>query len=389
MNRAPSQPNRAPTIEARETPTASGERITNLDAIRGFAVLGILVMNAVSYGLNEAAYFNLDAQGSNNWMDWVVGGAGEIFIDQKTMGLFSMLFGAGIVLFADRTEAKGTKSPFWFSMWRNLLLLIIGFAHSLIWEGDVLMVYAACAPFLILMRRRSPKTLLLVGSSLVLWSAAVAVVVQGQVPANGEGLGPYWLIDPEAGYSDPVGLFLLNDFFSRAAGMMLIGVAIFKLGILNGTRSKAFYRKLVSYGLGVGIPLASAGLALQFQADFGPDVAIIGEGPNTLATIPIVLGHVGLISLWNQRPATWLHHRIRAAGRMALTNYLTQTIIGIAVLRGLFSVGDLGRSQIFLVVLAIWTLQLSWSKWWLDRFKFGPFEWVWRCATYRKLQPIR
>ena len=377
----------APTKTA--APTKTTERITNLDAIRGFAVLGILAMNAVSYGLNEAAYFNLDAAGEQTWLDWLVGGAGEIFIDQKTMGLFSMLFGAGIDLFADRTEAKGEKSAFWFSMWRNLLLLAIGVLHGLLWEGDVLRVYAVCAPLLIMMRHLSTKVLLVIGSGLVLWSAVVAVLTQGLVPGSGEGLGAYWLVNPSADYSDAVGIFLINDFFSRAAGMMLIGVAVYRMGVLDGTRPAAFYRRMTVIGLGVGLPLAAAGLALQVASDFSPNIALIGEAPNTIATIPIVFGYVGLISLWNQRQDTWLHQRIRAAGRMALTNYLTQTIIGITVLRGVFEFDSLGRAQIFGLVLAIWGLQVTWSKWWLNRFKFGPFEWAWRCATYRKLQPIR
>ncbi len=346
-------------------------------------------MNAVSYGLNEAAYFNLDAAGDQTWLDWLVGGLGEVFIDQKTMGLFSMLFGAGIVLFADRTQSKGEKSPFWFSMWRNLLLLAIGLLHGLLWEGDVLLVYAICAPFLIVMRHLSTKVLLAIGSGLVLWSAVLGTLMQGLVPSNGDGLGSYWLVNPSIEYSDAVGVFLINDFFSRAAGMMLIGVAVYRIGILNGTRPAAFYRRMATIGLGIGLPIASAGLALQIAFDFSPDIAIIGEAPNTIATIPIVFGYVGLISLWNQRQGTWLHHRIRAAGRMALTNYLTQTIIGITMLRGVFEFDTLGRAQIFGVVLAIWMLQIAWSKWWLDHFKFGPFEWAWRCGTYRKLQPIR
>ncbi len=386
---AVSAPTKTATLTNSAAPTKTSERITNLDAIRGFAVLGILVMNAVSYGLNEAAYFNLDAAGEQTWLDWLVGGAGEIFIDQKTMGLFSMLFGAGIVLFADRTEAKGEKSPFWFSMWRNLLLLAIGVLHGLLWEGDVLRVYAVCAPLLIMMRHLSTKILLIIGSGLVLWSAVVASVAQGFVPASGEGLGAYWLVDPAVDYSDAVGVFLINDFFSRAAGMMLIGVAVYRMGILDGKRPTAFYRRMATIGLGVGLPIAIAGLALQVGADFSPDIALVGEAPNTIATIPIVFGYVGLISLWNQRKETWLHQRIRAAGRMALTNYLTQTIIGITVLRGVFEFDTLGRAQIFGLVLAIWVLQVAWSKWWLDRFKFGPFEWAWRRATYRKLQPIR
>ena len=111
--------------------------------------------------------------------------------------------------------------------------------------------------------------------------------------------------------------------------------------------------------------------------------------PNTLATIPVALGYLGLISLWNQRAETALHRRVRAVGRMALTNYLTQTIIGIVVLRGLFDSDDLTRTWIAVFVLAVWLVQLAWSQPWLERFRFGPFEWIWRVATYRKWQPLR
>ena len=93
--------------------------------------------------------------------------------------------------------------------------------------------------------------------------------------------------------------------------------------------------------------------------------------------------------LWNQRPETRWHERFRAVGRMALTNYLTQTIIGLLVLDGLFEFGSLNRSQIFVFIVAVWALQLAWSEPWLRYFRFGPFEWLWRVATYRKLQPIR
>ena len=369
------------------TPIAGGERITNLDTVRGIATLGILVMNAVSYGLPEAAYFNLDAAGSDTWLDWVVGVAGEIFIDQKTMALFSLLFGAGIVVFADRAEAKGRR-PVRLSMWRNLLLLAIGILHTLLWEGDILVVYALCSPILLLLRKKNPRTLMIVGSAMVVSSAVWAALAQTAIPSDGEGLGSYWFVDGGT-IGDAAGVFLIADFFLRALGMMLIGVALFRLDIVQGRRPPEFYRRMVRVGFGVGLPLVLTGVIWQIVADFSPDIALIGEAPNTLATIPLAMAYLGLITLWNQGRDTALHERFRAVGRMALTNYLTQTIIGIIVLRGIFNQADLTRTGVALFILSVWALQLAWSKPWLERFRFGPFEWAWRCATYRTIQPIR
>ena len=146
---------------------------------------------------------------------------------------------------------------------------------------------------------------------------------------------------------------------------------------------------MAGWGLGIGLPIAAIGLAFQAVNGFSPDIALIGEAPNTIATIPMVIGYVGLISLWNRRATKNLHLRVRAAGRMALTNYLTQTVLGIIVLRGIFNSEALNRSWIALFIVAVWTLQLAWSKPWLDRFRFGPLEWAWRSATYRNLQPLR
>ena len=109
-------------------------RITNLDALRGVAVFGILLMNAVSYGLEPAAYFNISLA-NDTPLDWIIGVFGEVFVDQRFMGVFSLLFGAGIVLFADRADAKGNRGG-WLSLWRNLLLLGIGLLHMWLWgEG--------------------------------------------------------------------------------------------------------------------------------------------------------------------------------------------------------------------------------------------------------------
>ena len=367
-----------------------GERITALDAVRGVAVLGILTMNVVIYGLGTAgtaAYFNLDAGGSSTRLDWVIGFTGEVFFDQKFMGLFSLLFGAGIVLFTERAEARGRRAG-QLSLWRNFLLLLIGLAHTTLWDGDVLVVYAACAPLVIMLRRRRPGALLATGALLVLSSAAVGAAAQTTIDDPLLELGDgYWFND--GAMSDVVGVWFLWDFFSRALGMMLIGVALYRLDVLSGRRDRVLYRRFAWVGLGSGLPVAALGAARVAADGFSADVAIAGAAPNTIATIPMVMGYLGLIVLWNSADGeSGLRRRVRAAGRMALTNYITQTLIGIAVLRGVLNADDLTRSHLALFVAAVWALQLWWSQAWLSRFRQGPAEWLWRLATYRRWQPL-
>jgi uncharacterized protein len=368
-------------------PTSESERNTTLDAVRGVAVLGILTMNAAAYGLEPSAYFNVDAGGNDTALDWLLGGAGEILFDQKFMGLFSLLFGAGIVLFADRAEARGRR-PVLLSLWRNAVLLLIGILHSIVWDGDILVVYALCAPVLLGLRRLAPRTLIVLGTAVVLSSAVLAAVAQQSVDAGGGGLGEgYWY---EGGrLSDEVGLWLLTDFFLRALGMMLIGVALYRNGVITGERSERYYRGLARFGLGIGLPLAVAGFVWVAVEDFGPDVALVGSIPNTVATIPMALGYLAVITLWNGSGSGGLRVRVRATGRMALTNYLSQTALGVVVLRGLFDPGDLSRSGLAVFIAAVWALQLWWSPAWLARFRYGPAEWLWRSATYRRWQPLR
>ncbi len=382
-------------------PVASGARITNLDTVRGVATLGILVMNAVSFGLPDAAYFNLDAAGSTTWLDWAIGVGGEIVVDQKTMALFSMLFGAGIVLFGDRASANPAapgrprgmiRRVFGpaggLSLWRNLLLLGIGLVHSYFWEGDVLVVYAICAPVLLVLAQRSARTLVITGTALVSSSALFAVGAQTEIPPDGAGLGSYWFVDGGT-IGDAAGLFLLADFFLRSLGMMLIGVALYRMDVMQGLRPAAYYQRMVRLGLAVGLPLAIAGVSWQLASDFAPGVALVGQAPNTLATIPLALAYLGLITLWNMRSDSALQHRVRAVGRMALTNYLSQTALGLAWFGHVMTSNTNSRTDVVGFVVAVWILQLLWSPWWLERFRFGPAEWLWRCATYRCIQPLR
>ena len=139
-----------------------------------------------------------------------------------------------------------------------------------------------------------------------------------------------------------------------------------------------------------GLPLAAAGVIITAVNDYSREVAFVGQVPNTLGTIPASLGYMCLIILWNNRADSWLKRRLRAVGRMALTNYLSQTVLGVLVLTLLLGdVDSVNRTAVLVFVFAVWALQMWWSQAWLSRFLFGPAEWLWRVATYRSGQPLR
>ena len=138
-----------------------------------------------------------------------------------------------------------------------------------------------------------------------------------------------------------------------------------------------------------GLSLATASVVVTALGDYARSVAFIGQVPNTLGTIPASLGYMSLVVLWDRSPDSWLKERLRAVGRMALTNYLSQTLLGVTVLTILLGDAAVGRTGVLVFVLAVWALQLWWSQAWLDRFLFGPAEWLWRVGTYRRRQPLR
>ncbi len=367
-------------------PVSEAERISSLDAVRGVATLGILPMNALSFALASAAYFNVSADGIRHPFDWVVGVLTMIFVDQKMMALFSMLFGVGVVVFADRARADGRRVV-WLSLWRFVLLLGIGIAHSLLWDGDVLLPYAICAPIVLLVRGLPAGLVIGSGVALALAGSLAAPLFQNTVGADGTELGNLWLIDGGAKSDAVLGWFLL-DASGRALGLMLIGVGLFRLGIVQGQRDDGYYRRMALWGLGAGTTVTAAGVVFRSVSDWSLDHALTGHIPTGLGTIPMAVGYMALIIVGNRRSVRYVE-RFRAAGRMALTNYLTQTILGVTMLTWWWGDVELSRTMIGVWVLAVWALQLWWSTWWLARFRHGPFEWVWRCATYRTWQPLR
>ena len=370
-------------------PVRENARITSLDLIRGVAVLGILLMNAVSFKFGHAPYFNLSAGGSESWLDWAVGIFGEIFVDQKFMGLFSLLFGAGMILFIDRASARGRRAVL-LNLWRNGLLLLIGILHFMLWDGDVLMAYAISSVFLIALRKLPNWGLISAGVVVFGMSVGVALLMQYIADETVVSLSRSWApgvvtVDEQEYFDALVAL----GYFLRALGMILIGAGLYRTGFMNGEIPAKAYRQIALIGLAIGLPLATAGVIITSLNDYSREIAFVGQIPNTLGTIPASLGYMSLIILWNNRAEHWLKQRLRAVGRMALTNYLTQTVLGVVVLTTLLANADfVNRSLVLVFVLAVWVLQIWWSQTWLDRFLFGPAEWLWRVATYRSGQPL-
>ncbi len=439
MPPAPEEPSTPP---AASTPVTEPERVDSVDTLRGVALLGILVMNIYFFALPGAVYFNPrawgGAEGINLWT-WVVT---HVFFQQKFMSIFSMLFGAGIILMFERAERRG--SPFgriWFR--RVFWLLMIGLVHAYIfWYGDILFSYAVCGFFIYFFRRLSPRTLVIIGIILMLvaipLSSGIGLFVgfmrdtaaeAERLEAAGEDLDVMqrsmldsWGEMKNEHYPTPEQLQEEVDLYGAGTygeifadrfpavismqlfaglisvywlvtGLMLIGMALMKSGVFSAKRSYRFYIVMVCCGYGFGLPLAILSVWKLMAHNF--DVIYIftyGGHYNYVAALPVALGHVGLVMLACKAGLfTALRLRLAAVGRMALTNYLMHTLICIFIFysHGLGLFGRIDRFLLMGVVLAIWILQLAICRPWLERFRFGPAEWLWRSMTYRKLQPFR
>jgi uncharacterized protein len=402
-----------PTI----VPVAPGERLATLDVLRGVALLGILVINIQSFAMVEAAYLNPTAYGDltglNRWV-WIVS---HVIGDMKFMTLFSVLFGAGIVLVTTRAEKSG-RSAAWLHYRRTFWLLVIGLMHAyLLWYGDILVAYALCAVPAFLFRRVRPTRLLLVGLLILAVPSLLTVLfgwmTQASPQAAAESMGTWrpgaeeianeiaayrggWL--EQMAFRVPAALLMQSLVFLitigwRAGGLMLVGMALFKWGVLSGQRSTGFYQRTLALGYGVGLPVVAWGVVGNFRAGWVMEYSMFaGTQPNYWGSLLVALGHLSAVVLITRAAvAPALTARLAAIGRTALSNYLLQSVLCTALFygHGLGLFGRVERSGQVLVVLAVWVVQLVVSPLWLRYFRFGPAEWLWRSLTYMKRQPMR
>lgn len=399
-------------------PVIQADRIVSLDVLRGFAVLGILVMNIQSFAMIGAAYLNPTTYGDLTGVHYVVWLVSHALTDRKFMTIFTMLFGAGIVLMASRGEATGRSSA-GVHYRRMGILLLFGLLHAyLLWYGDILFTYAACGLLVFLMRRWRPATLLVIGLLGVAIASAISILSHLSMPywpvEAVENILEFWAPtaekvreEVEAYRGNWVGQWshrattafffqtalLLIEGIWRTGGLMLVGMALFKLGVFHAKRSWATYLVMVLAGFGLGVPIILYGVKRNIAADW--DVTscfFLGGQFNYWASILVALAWVGLVMLvCKQDVLRKLTHPFAAAGQMALTNYFLQTIICTIIFygHGFGMFGKVERLGQIGIVLVVWIVLLVVSSVWLHSFRFGPFEWLWRSLTYLRLQPIR
>ncbi len=391
------------------SPTAPGQRIVALDVLRGFALLGILVMNIQLFAMPVPFItFNPLAYGDLSGVNLAVWSLSHVFADQKFMTIFSPLFGVGILLLADRLEARG-QSARGVHYRRNAWLLVFGLAHGfLLWTGDILAPYALAGFVVFLFRHMRPRRLVILGLVFLLVPAAltllgslspedsVATIRSDWSPSASmieEKLAAYrggWLEQMSArvpGEIEGLTALLPTWAFWRAGGLMLLGMAGYKWGILTAQRSRRFYARMALIGLGIGLPLATLSAWSNYANEFAPTYSLFGVGYqlNYWGSLFVSSGYIGLVMLATQRG--WfgrIERNLAAVGRTALTNYLLHTVICTTIFygHGFGLYGSVERWQQLLIVVGIWVVQLAVAPLWLARFRFGPVEWLWRALTY-------
>ena len=400
-------------------PLAPAERSATLDTLRGFALLGILVMNIQLFAMPGAAYTNPTAYGDLSGANWWVWLVSHVFFDQKFMTIFSLLFGAGILVFAERAEGRA-QSARGLHYRRMAWLLVFGLLHAYgLWLGDILVTYAICGMLVFPLRKRKPATLLAIGTALIAVSSALWLLLGFTMrfwpPEIVEEVQRGdWLPPPDAIASEiaiyqsgwwtqmqervPTSFeFQTFDFLIwglwRAGGLMLIGMALSKVGVLTGQRSTAFYARMTVLGFAIGVPTIAYGVYRDVLANWDVRYSFfIGSQWNYWGSLFLTAGWMGLVLIAARTQAlTAITSRLGAVGRMAFTNYLLHTIICTTIFygHGLGYFGQMPRTGQALIVLEIWVLQLALSPVWLRHFHFGPMEWLWRSLTYCSAQPFR
>ena len=419
-------------------PVAPSERIEAIDVVRGFAVLGILLMNILAFGLPFQAYSDPSADGATQGIDFAAFVGVELFAEGVFRALFSMLFGAGVAILATGERAKSAGVYYR----RQFLLLGFGLLDTfvLLWTGDILVLYALVGLVLYPIRNWRPKALFIASGIvfaylacfylLMFWLLATlpeqadalqARIAAGeQISASEQALLDEWaelkanfVPTPEALENertkfgdDYLAAFKANAvdvgvlyaayplfLFWDAFACMVLGMALYKTGVLRGTRGAAFYGRLAAGGVVVGLAVNAFEVATKAGSGFALHwVSSASSFTNDVGRVALALGYVGIVALVCQRGAlARVRGALAAVGRMALSNYILQSVFGLLLFHG-FAFGlwnELPRHQLYLVVAAQWVAMIAFSVFWLRRYRFGPLEWLWRSLTYGRLASMK
>ena len=402
-------------VADRLRPVAANARIQTLDVLRGVAVLGILAVNAAAFALPMDAAMAPEQSpfpliGASALAHWTV----EVFFHQKFVTLFSMLFGVSIFLVGGERgdEPRGRllrRRLFW--------LALFGLIHgAAFWYGDILLLYAWCGLFVMLMRSMSARSLILFGAAATLALATLQAatmwmtvngpallvdalsnealsLAEGAVSASIAAYRSGWpagLIENLKAWGVLQSASLFGYVFATVP-LMMLGLGLFKAGFFHGRMPTRLYLALIAVG---GVILAVLGLLEWREIIADPKVQATGGWAKVAASYPIfiTLAYASALILLTTRGLGMVRRIFAPVGRMAFTNYLSQTLI----MTTLFSMpwgprlmGQVDYPGQWAIVAAIWALQLIWSPLWLSRFRMGPLEWLWRRLSYGRDLPLR
>ncbi|KMV73254.1 hypothetical protein AI29_02265 [bacteria symbiont BFo2 of Frankliniella occidentalis] len=370
-------------------------RYPQLDCLRGIAILGILLLNIVSFALPSAAYLNPAWQGPPSDTDTLVWGILELFAEMKFLSLLGLLFGAGIIFQLPRGLPWITHRLLW--------LIVIGVLHGiLLWQGDILLSWGLTGLLVYRVIAYSDRSENLLRTGVIFYLFGVGLLA-GYALVSGHQPGSDWLPQPadiaaertvalKGGWLaihdrleqfDGRLLALVTQYGWELAGLMMIGAALTRQGWLLGQRSVGHYRRCYRYLLPIGFMLTATSVALQYATGW----AFRWSGfwlqiPLELGTPFIAVGYIALFHAHWQRLSGWrLTSLLIQVGRMALSNYLLQTLVCTTVFSVLGYFMALTRSQLLAVVPLVWLLNLAFSYYWLRYFRQGPLEWCWRRLT--------
>jgi uncharacterized protein len=411
-----------------DTAGAAGDRHVSIDAVRGFAVLGILLMNIVGMGLPAFAYLDPTYAGGSMGADLWTWAVNNVLTDGKMRALFTMLFGASAVLIAERAEG-GRPGPAATHYRRMFWLFAFGMLHAyFLWWGDILVTYALAGLVIFPFRKLGVRVQVAIGVAILAGLLAANIFVADQLKAlhaaaATPGATPAalaaWreasqLVAPSqalkaveiagfrGGFMDALQvraqaarllqMYLMpTDEIPEAIGQMFLGMALFRSGFFTLRWSRGAYLATLAVGYLLAAP-ATAWLAWRIQqSHFDPLVLNRLETWQQVTRPLIALAHASVILLIvRSGAAAAVVSRLTAAGRMAFSNYLMTSIITTLVFCG-FGLGlyaRLSRFQELAVVAGVWVFILAWSKPWLARFHYGPFEWAWRSLVRWAPQPF-
>ena len=423
-------------------PALGAERISALDIIRGISLFGILLMNIIGFGLYKAYFDPTNNGGATSW-NLTVWWMNMLFFEGTMRGMFSMLFGAGILLFTARPVESNQGPSVTDLFFRRLMWMVLfGVIHCyfLLWDGEILYCYAITGMFAFSFRHLKPKQLIIATAVVLLVTTSFGIndyvkykdyaqkgTVAQTMKMNGEVLTKedstsiekweaivkeekvtpeqlkeemtarskgYWSI---VQHKLPLNQFMQTKFiylinFWDTLQMMLLGMALFKLGVLKAAKSNRFYWRMAFIGYGIGITVNYFETAHIVSSDFSILSFYRNYMTYPLGRIPTTFGHIALIMLFIKSGfLPFLQKSLAAVGQIAFTNYVTHSIICNFIFLGYgFSMyGKLDRYELYFIVVSIWIFQLIVSPIWLKYFRFGPLEWCWRSLTYWEKQPFK